>query len=113
MGLGVDVYGGFRCAPICSSLLHLRAYGGEGDRKVLLCLSERSSRIFDRDGDKPYSPRVCLEGRDEGGVFYGLLHNLAVAAEIPGESDLDENEGTFFESKVVGYEEGLPGIPLA
>ena len=35
---------------------------------------------------------VSLEGRDEGGVLHGLGFNLGVAAEVPAESDLDDDE---------------------
>ena len=39
---------------------------------------------------------VSSEGRQERGVFLGLLLKLNVAAEILAEADLDDDEGAFF-----------------
>ncbi len=33
------------------------------------------------------------EGRDEGGIFFGLFHDLVIAAEVFAEADLYEDEG--------------------
>jgi hypothetical protein len=49
--------------------------------------------MADREGHELHPSPIFLEGRDEGGVFLGLLVELNVAAEVPAEADLDEDEG--------------------
>ena len=42
---------------------------------------------------------VSFEGRHDVGLFFGLLLELNVAAEVPTEADLDDDEGTLFPVK--------------
>jgi hypothetical protein len=46
-----------------------------------------------RKGDEFHSSPVSLECRDERGVLRGLGFALCVAAEVPAESYLDDDEG--------------------
>ena len=57
--------------------------------------SKCGTRVADREGHKLHPSPVFSEGRDEGGVL-GLLVDLNVAAEVPAEADLDEDEGALF-----------------
>jgi len=50
--------------------------------------------VSDWDGDEFHPSPILSEGRDEGGgVLLGLLRVFLVASEVPGESDLYEDEG--------------------
>jgi hypothetical protein len=49
--------------------------------------------MADREGNELHPSPVFPEGRDEGGVFLGLLVELNVAAGVHEEADLDEDEG--------------------
>ncbi len=49
--------------------------------------------MADREGHELHPSPGFPEGRDEGGLFLGLLVELDVAAEVRAEADLDENEG--------------------
>ena len=48
--------------------------------------------MADREGHEHHSSPVFPESRDEG-IFLGFLVELNVAAEVPAETDLDEDEG--------------------
>jgi hypothetical protein len=52
--------------------------------------------VADREGNELHPFPILFEGRDEGGVFLGLLVDLDVAAEVPAEADLDNDEGAQF-----------------
>ena len=67
--------------------------GGEGGGEVVQGPSKYSARVADREVHKLHPSPVFSEGRDEGGILLGLLAELNVAAEIPAEADLDEDEG--------------------
>jgi hypothetical protein len=69
----------------CSICLVLHV--GEGDCEVVEGPFKRDARVPDLDGDKFHSSQVLLEGRDEGGVFLGLLCVLVVTAEISAKSN--------------------------
>ncbi len=67
---------------------------GEGGGEVVECRCERDTCVSDWEGDELHdSSPMFLEGRDEGGVVLGLLHNLEVEAEIFAKADLDDDEG--------------------
>ena len=52
--------------------------------------------MADREGHELHPSSVFPEGRDEGGVFLGLLVELNVAAEVLVEADIDKDEGSRF-----------------
>ncbi len=54
---------------------------------------ERCTRVSDEDGDEFYTPPILMEGRDEGGVLFGLLRMFLVVIEVSGEPNLYEDEG--------------------
>ena len=102
MGPDIVVRGGASGAPNGSGSLHGRSDGGESGGELVQGLGECGSRVFDGEGNELHPSPVSSEGRQEGGVFPGLLLVLNVAAEIPAKADLDEDEGAFFLSKEVG-----------
>jgi hypothetical protein len=59
-------------------------------------LGEYDTRVADGKGNKLHPSPVSSEGRQEWGVFLGLLLELIVASEIHAETDLDDDEGAFF-----------------
>ena len=65
------VRGGVGDALVGSSLLHVRADGGEVGGKVVEGLVECGARVFDGESDKFHPPPDFLEGRDEGGGILG------------------------------------------
>ena len=69
--------------------------------------------MADGKGNKLHPSPIPFEGRDEGGVFLGLLVELNVAAGVLVEPDLGYDEGALFSSKEVGSGEGVSGTPLA
>ena len=52
--------------------------------------------MVDREGDKLHPSLVSSESRDMGRVLLGLFVELGVAAEVPAEADLDDDEGALF-----------------
>ena len=60
---------------------------------MLKGLGEFGTRVADGKGNELHPSPIPSEGRDEGGVFLGLFVELNVAAEVPAEADLDEDEG--------------------
>ena len=63
---------------------------------MVQCLGKCGTRVADREGHKLHPSPTFSEGRDEGEVLLGLLIELNVAAEVPAEADLDDDEGAFF-----------------
>ena len=51
------------------------------------------TRVSDGDGGEFYLHLVLLEGRNEGGVLFGLICVFLVASMALGESSLYEKEG--------------------
>jgi hypothetical protein len=66
---------------------------GEGGGEVVEGPCESRARVTGGDGDKFHHPPDLLEGRDEGGLFLGLLRVFLFASEVPGEPNLYEDEG--------------------
>jgi hypothetical protein len=60
---------------------------------MVVCPLEGSVRMADGESDKLHSSQICIEGRDEGGVFGRLRPDLVVASEVSAKADFDENEG--------------------
>ena len=57
---------------------------------------ERGTRKADGKGNELHPSPIPYEGRDERGVFLGLLVKLNVAAEIHAYADFDDDEGALF-----------------
>ena len=57
---------------------------------------ECGTRVADGKGSELHPFPIPFEGRDEEGFFLGLLVELNVAAEVPAEADLDDDEGALF-----------------
>ena len=74
---------------------------------------ECGTHVTDGKGNELHSSPIPFEGRNEEGVFIGLLVELNVAAEVHAEADLDDDEYALFLSKEVGSGEGAYGTPLA
>jgi hypothetical protein len=52
--------------------------------------------VADGKGNELHPSPLSSEGRDERGVFLGLLVELNVAAEVLAEANLDDDEGALF-----------------
>ncbi len=86
MAPGIGVNGGLGGARVGSDLVRGWAGGGEGSGKVDEVSCKCRVRVADGDRDEFHSPLVFLEGRNEGGVFLGLLIMSLVASKVPAES---------------------------
>ena len=75
---------------------HGRSHSGEGGGELVQGPGECGTRVADGKGDELHPSSVSFEGRQEWRVFYGLLLELNVAAEIYAEANFDEDEGVFF-----------------
>ena len=93
MGLGGVVRLGVKDAPAGSCGLRSRSNGGEGGGELWERPRERHSCVVYWKGDEFHMSPVFLEGRDERGVLRGVGFELGVAAEVPAESDFDDDEG--------------------
>ena len=82
MALGVGVRDVLRCALASVGVVYSWANRGEYGSKVVEGPCERCTRVSDVDGDEFHSSPILLEGRDEGGVFLGLLRVFLVASEV-------------------------------
>ena len=87
------VHGAVVGALVESCLLHVRADGGRGGGEVAEDFVERGGRVPGGKGNKFHPSLIFPKGRDEGGVFFGLLCHLVVAVGFFAQSDLDEGEG--------------------
>ena len=88
--------GGVDNTLVGSCSLYVWADGGEGNGEVDECRYERGACVSDWKGDKLHHSLVFLEGRDEGGVFLGLLHELDDVFEVSAKADLDDDEVVMF-----------------
>jgi hypothetical protein len=66
---------------------------GEGGRDVGRGIVEGGAGVADGDVDELDASPISSKGAKEGMVLLGLLGDLAVAAEVPVEADLEEDEG--------------------
>jgi hypothetical protein len=71
-----------------------RANLGEGGREVVPGVDEGGAGVADGDTNKLYASLMSSEGSEYGEVLVGLLVVFLVAAKIPAETDLEEDEGT-------------------
>ena len=92
MCLGGVVRVGVGNAPTGSCGLRSWSDGGEDGDEVCQRPCERHSCVAYRENDELHMSPMSLEGRDEGGVLRGLGFVLGVAAEVPAESDFDDDE---------------------
>ena len=86
--VGVGVLNLSSCAPF----LDLRSCCGEGLGESEGSLFEGRARVADGDGHELYLAPRFPEGVDEWGVLGGFLALPLVAAEVPAEEDLAEEE---------------------
>ncbi len=93
MGLGGVVRVGVGVAPAGSCKILSRSYGGEGGDELVQRSCKPRSCVAYREGDELHMSPLSLEGRDEGGVLRGLGFVLGVTAEVPANSDFDDDEG--------------------
>ena len=92
MGLGIVVRGGVDGIPAGSRRFRSWSNNGEGGGELSECSLECHSCMAYGEGNEIDTSPVSPEGRDEGGVLHGLGFNLGVAAEVPAESDLDDDK---------------------
>ena len=52
--------------------------------------------MADWEGNELHPSPVSPEGRQEGEIFLVLLLELNIAAKVPTEANLDDDEGAFF-----------------
>ncbi len=69
-----------------------REGGGEMLKGLVYC----GSRVHDGDGDKLHSSPIFLEGRDEGGLFFGLFGEFVDAFEVSAQSYFHVNKDAYF-----------------
>ncbi len=86
MAPGVGVRDGLCCALVGAGLVRSKADRGEGSGEVIEVSCKRRARVADEDGVKVHPPPVLFEGRDEGGVFLGILRVFLVAFEVSGDA---------------------------
>ena len=96
MGPSVVVRGGARGALAGTCLLHGDADSGEVGGEVLEGPRECVARVTDGEGNELHPSPIPYEGRDEWGVFLGLLVDFNVASEVRAEADLDNGENALF-----------------
>ena len=101
MAPGVGVHVGQRCALVGAGVVRSWANRGECGVEVVEGPCERFTRVSDGDGDELYPSPMLLEGRDEGGVLFGLLRVFLVESEVPGEPNLYGHEVAWLFVEVV------------
>ena len=109
MDLGVVVHSGVDGAHASSSLIHVRADGGEGDGGVVEGLVERDARVSDEEGDKLHPSPIFLDpALPQNFGLFAILMSLSKSLEKPTSTRMRVH---VFLLNEVGSGEGESGPP--
>ena len=80
---------------------------GEGGRDVGRGIVKDGAGVADGDANELDASPISSEDAKEGVVLLGILGELVVAAEVPAESDLEEEEGAVLAVEGVEVRRGV------